>query len=25
VPPLSGNYHGNVQGELAVIVEVRKV
>jgi transglutaminase-like putative cysteine protease len=25
VPPLSGNYHGNVQGELVVTVEVRKV
>jgi transglutaminase-like putative cysteine protease len=25
VPPLSGNYHGNVQGTLAVTVAVRKV
>lgn len=25
VPPVSGNYHGNVKGSLAVIVEVRKV
>lgn len=25
VPPLSGNYHGNVQGTLAVTVAVRKI
>ena len=25
VPPLSGNYHGNMQGALAVTVAVRKV